>query len=95
MNETLQVLRALNAAADRITEDEEDGYGVCRYCGAESYGVTEDGARAGETDEVVEYHIDHEAWCPSYILDHAYAGLDQPIVDRVLAQLTDAAAARD
>ena len=87
MSETLQVLRALNAAADRVTEQEEDGYGACRYCGAESYGVTEDGKRAGETDEVMEYHIDHDESCPSYILNHAYAGLDQSMVDRVFAQL--------
>jgi hypothetical protein len=92
MNETLQVLHALNAAADRITEDEEDGYGACRYCGAESYGVTDEGARAGETDEIAQYRIDHDESCPSYILDHAYAGLDEAMVDRVL---TDATAARD
>lgn len=92
-DELLEVLRALREACTTITENEQDLSDTCRYCDAESYGVTEDGAPSGEVDEIVQYHTDHEEWCPSYILDHAYAGLDQSMVDRVLSQLT--ATARD
>lgn len=92
-DDILTVLRALHSAAEQITEHEEDGYGECRYCRADSKPVDADGkATDTERDEADHWTIAHEEWCPSYILDRAYADLDQTMVDRVL---TDAAAARD
>lgn len=93
VDDILTVLRALHSAAEQITEHEEDGYGECRYCHADSKPVDAAGKPVDtEKDEADHWTIAHEEWCPSAILDRAYAALDQAMVDRVL---TDAAAARD
>lgn len=90
-DDILIVFRALRAAATQITEEEEDGYGACRYCHAESMPVDADGKPIDEeTEEADHYSISHEEWCPSAILDRAYAGLDEALVDRVLAAARDA-----
>lgn len=90
-NDILIVFRALRAAATEITEEEEDDHGACRYCHAESQPVdTADAPIDEETEEADHYSISHAAWCPSAILDRAYAGLDEALVDRVLAAARDA-----
>jgi hypothetical protein len=65
---------ALMDAYRKIAENEEDGYGACRYCGAESYAVDTQGVRiAGENyGDAVEFHIDHDLRCPVTILSDAY-----------------------
>jgi hypothetical protein len=88
MNETLQVLRALREACMAITEHEQDEHDTCRYCHAESKPADMDGNPV-DTETAEQWTITHETWCPSFILDNAYAGLDQAMVDRVLAAVGD------
>lgn len=62
---------AYRSVCERITENETNGSGSCRYCQAEEYPVDENGERidVGDSVENAEWHIDHEKWCPSQIID--------------------------
>ena len=84
------VLNALWKAADAITESEDLGNGYCRYCGVEDFPVNKDGSPTKDMEEVEEFHMDHEEWCPSYIIDHAFDGLDGGLASRVIAMIEQA-----
>lgn len=81
------VLQALWKAADTITENEDSGRGHCRYCGVEDYPVNKDGNPTEDMEDAEEFHMDHEEWCPSYIIDHAFDGLDDGLFHRVITAI--------
>lgn len=81
-NDFIIAFRALWGAAMIITEEEEIGNGECRYCHVEEYPADNDGNRT--EGEAVQYCMDHEEWCPSYIIDHAFSGIDSAIIGRVM-----------
>lgn len=88
INELKQVLQALLKATNKIHDQEDqDGDSCCEYCNAEDYPVDGAGDRIFEQDvsNAVEWWIDHEEWCPSYIIDHAFHGMDEEMLQRVLA----------
>lgn len=68
---------AAQAASTAITESEEDGYGACKFCGAQSYPVNEEGVRiVGEdVSDAEEWHTNHDADCVSAVLDALSATL--------------------
>lgn len=68
----LAACEAAVSAHDAITENEMDGYGGCKYCGADSYPVDEAGEKLASDDDqsqADEYRTDHDADCVSTILD--------------------------
>lgn len=65
-------LRATIVAIDAITED-EISYGECRYCGATQHPVDESGKPISDDNtEPYCYAINHDADCPSVVLDNLY-----------------------
>jgi hypothetical protein len=85
--DTRAVLQALWKAAGTIIENEDPGNGYCRYCAVEDYPVDQDGNPIEDAGEATEFHMDHEEWCPSYIIDHAFDGLERGLASRVISAL--------
>lgn len=86
---TRLVLRALWSAATAITEGEDTGDAECRYCHADEYPADEQGTEVGWEDEAAtQYCINHEPWCPSFLIDRAFDGLGDALVAQVLEGLS-------
>lgn len=76
-------LRADNAGlinVCKIIHENEEEWGQCRYCHAESYPVDEHGNKleAEDTENAQEYWTDHEDWCPSAIIDNNISSFENP-----------------
>lgn len=63
----------LEAAAQKIAENELNGHGDCRYCGSAAYPVDEAGARitTENVEHAEEWHVDHDPECPSALISSA------------------------